>query len=105
MYYITYQHHLKTEKDSEDFKEWLKEAWKIQQHWGAQFVKCWMHSANDKIINCRYAVNSLKDWNQNLVESKSVVVMHRLGEIVDLNRVSITISPYSKQVVTAFDMK
>ncbi len=104
MYYITYQHHLKSEKTSEDFKDWLTQAWKIQRHWGAQFVKCWLHPSNKQIMNCRYAVNSLKDWNQNLSYSCSVAIMHQLSDIVDLNRVSITISPYREHVLTSIDL-
>ncbi len=100
MYYITYQHVLQDDKTMKDFQAWLKRTWPMQKRWGAQFVKCWIHPENSHILNCRYAVNNLKEWNQNNMKQGNGFFTKKLSEIVQMNRISVTISPYRKHVVT-----
>jgi len=93
MIYITYRNVLKPNKNQDDFMNWFKVYWPVQQRWGATSVKFWNSQQDDKnVLFCRYTVESLDRWNQKAVGPESELLVKALGEVVDMDQMSIKIT-------------
>jgi len=93
MYYVTYKNVLKSDKRKGDFMKWLKVYWPIQKRWGATSIKLWnSNEGNKNVLFCRYTVKNLDHWNQGAMGPESEALVRALGEVVDINQMSIKIT-------------
>jgi hypothetical protein len=93
MYHITYKNILKSNKGHDDFAQWLKTYWPTQQKWGATSVTFWDSIEGDKkILLCRYTVKNLDQWNQRAMGPEAETLVKALGEVVDMDQISIKIT-------------
>ena len=98
MYHVTYKNVLRANKREEDFMEWLKVHWPIQQKWGARSVKLWNASDGEKnILFCRYTVENLDQWNQAAMHPDSEAQILELNKVVDIDQMSIKITLLSSE--------
>ena len=92
MYYITYKNVLKTGKKYEDFAEWLRKYWPMQKNWGARSVQFWHNIHQEKnTIFCCYKVQNLEKWNHENIQPEAESAIVALGQIVDINQMSMKI--------------
>ncbi len=93
MYYVTYKNVLRPDKKREDFMRWLRIYWPVQQQWGARSSELWNGIDEDaKVLFCRYAVESIKRWNQEAVSPKAEKLIRELSDIIDIDQMSIKIT-------------
>lgn len=91
MFSITYQHHLKPGKTLQDFNNWMKRYWSVQQSWGAVQFK--LHNTKDShnTVTCEYSVENVKKWICHAIGDHRAKWLKELEEISELR--SITIRP------------
>ena len=91
MYSVTYQHHLKPGKTLQDFNNWLKRYWSIQQSWGAVQFKVHTAQVPKDTVTCVYSVENVKNWIRHAIRDHQAEWLRELEEISEL--ASITIKP------------
>jgi hypothetical protein len=90
---ITYRNVLKPEKTLADYQGWLKKFWAVQKSWGATSYEVWQTTQeNENILFCRFIVNDVQEWNRRVSSPGSRHLVKSLGRIVDLDRISLTIT-------------
>jgi len=93
VYYVTYKNVLKSDKGKNDLMNWLKVYWPMQKRWGATSVKLWnTNEGNKNVFFCRYTVKNLDQWNREAMGPEAETLIRALGEIVDINQMSIKIT-------------
>ena len=90
---ITYRNILKPDKTLNDYQSWLRKFWVVQKSWGATSYEVWESSQEgENILFCRFIVNDVQEWNRRASGPDSHHLVRALGRIVDLDRISLTIT-------------
>lgn len=91
MYRVTYKHRLKSGKDIEDFKNWLKDYWKVQKSWGAQHVRFWRDDIDERnILFCEYQVTDIRNWTEAAIRASSEDIIRDLETISETKDIIVT---------------
>ncbi len=92
MYKITYKHYLKSGKNLNDFKNWLRNYWCVQKTWGACSVRFWRDTAiaSNNILFCEYRVDNIENWTESAMDACSENIIRDFETIAETRNIIIT---------------
>ena len=92
MYKVTYKHHLKSGKNLNDFKNWLRNYWYVQKAWGACGVRFWHDTtlSNSNVLFCEYRVANISTWTEAAMNACSEDIIRDLETITETRNIIIT---------------
>ena len=88
---VIYKHRLKSGRNEEDFRAWLRMYWNVQRSWGAETVRVWRDAVTgENILFCEYRVADVRIWTKAAMRASSEAIIRDLEAITEIKNVMFT---------------